>query len=403
MKRIGLALVLIVLVAAAAGYFLLSGETAGVPAQRVARGTFEDQVTTNGRVEPSEWASARAEREGVVQSVPVTKGQHVSHGTPLAILDSREAQADLASASARIDEAKATIQLLEGGGRQRELVDIDQGLRQRNSERAQVEKELAIAERLVAKSAGTKEEVRQLKDRLETIQLQIAALEARRPTIVAPADLASARARLREASAQADVARRRIELSTVRSPIEGVVYQLDAKAGAFLSPGALVANVGKVDALKVIVYVDEPELGRIRKEMPVSITWDALEGKSWTGSIEKIPTQIVPLGTRQVGELEVRIANKDNDLLPGTNVNAFIQTRKTANVLLVPKEGIRTVNGATGVFTIENGIVAWHKVEVGSSNITSSVITSGIKEGDLVALGPETALKPGSKVAPILP
>jgi HlyD family secretion protein len=402
MRRIGLALALIAVVAAALVAWRFSNETPAVPVHRIAKGVFEDQVTTNGRVEPSEWASARAEREGLVISVPVAKGQRVAKGAVLAVLDTREAQADLDTANARIEEAKATIQLLEGGGRKREIVEIEQGVRQRRAEVAQTQKDLAVAERLLSRNAGTSEEVRQLKDKLELLNLQIAGLEARRPTLVAPVDLSSAQARLREANAAASLARRRMELSTVRSPLAGVVYQLDAKPGVYLTPGVLVANVGNIDLLKVMVYVDEPELGRVRKDMPVSITWDAMEGKRWEGTIEKIPTQIVPLGTRQVGELECRIENRDQSLLPGTNVNAFIQTRKLESVLLAPKEAIRTPDGATGVYLIENGTLTWRKIETGPGSVSSTVVLSGLKAGDLVALGPETQLKPGAKVTTVL-
>ena len=398
MKRFVLLLLLVL--AVIVGYFAWSFSNAipQVPAFRVVRASFEDQVTTNGRVEPSEWASARAEKEGLVLSVPVVKGQRVAKGAPIAILDSKEAEADLSSANARIEEAQATIQLLEAGGRKREIVEIEQGIKQRNAELLQAEKELEIAERLAARNAGTKEEIRVLKDKVELLKLQISALNARRPALVGASDLVSAKARLREATASADLARRRIQMAIIRAPIEGVIYQLDAKQGSFLTPGTLVANVGRLDTLKVLVFVDEPELGRIRKSMPLTITWDAVEGKKWSGEVDKIPTQIVPLGTRQVGEVECRIENRDGDLLPGTNVNAFIQTRKQDSALLLPKEAIRNRDGVSGVYVIENSILAWRKVDLGSGNVTSSIALSGIKEGDQVALGPETNLKAGATV-----
>jgi len=403
MKRLVLALVLVVLVAAATVAWFYGTETASIPAHRLTMGVFADQITTNGKVEPSDWASARAEREGLVLSVPVAKGQRVVKGTAIAIMDSSDAQSELASASARIEESKATIQSLEAGGRKRDLVEIDQSVQQRKAEKTQAEAELAIAERLAARNAGTREEIRNLKDKIEILRLQISALEARRPILVSSSDLASAQARLKEATAAANLAQHRISLGTIRAPIDGTIYHLDAKPGAYLSPGVLVANLGKVETLKVIVYVDEPELGRIRKGMPVSITWDAIEGKSWAGTIEKIPTQIVPLGTRQVGEVECRIENRDADLLPGTNVNALIEIRKLPSVLLAPKEAIREKQGAQGVYVFENGILTWRKVELGPANVTRVVVLSGLKQGDVVALGPETNLKAGAKAEAILP
>lgn len=369
-----------------------------IPAAKLVRGSFADSVTTNGKVEPSAWASARAEREGVVLSVAVSAGQAVAQGAPLVLLDTKESQADLAAAQARIEEAKAEIATLSAGGTRRDLVEIDEAIKQKRQERALAEKDLAIAERLLAKQAGTREEVRLVKDRLDLLDLQIRGLESKRPALVGPADLSRAQARLREAQSSAEQAQRRIALGTIRSPIRGVAYQVDAKLGGYLSPGALVANIGQVDTLKVIVYVDEPELGRVAKGMPVTITWDAVDGKSWKGLVEKIPTQIVPLGTRQVGEVEVKLDNPGGVLTPGANVNASIETKEIPNALLVPKEAIRSWKGQEGVFLISNEVLEFRPVKFGSRNVVSAVALEGLKEGDLVALGPEAPLQPGLKI-----
>ncbi len=403
MKRAALAIFVVILAVAAVFVWRMTQQPPRVPVHRVARSLFEDQITTNGRVEPIEWGSARAERDGLVIQLPAQNGKSIARGAPLAVLDSREAQADLAAAMARINEAQAQLKLLESGGRQREQVDIEQSLRQRKAELAQTESELATAERLLSRNAGTRESVRKLIDQVELLRLQIDALEARRPTLVAPADLAAARARLREANSAADLARRRIEVSTIRSPLSGVVYQLEARLGSYLSPGSLVANVGRLDTVKVLVFVDEPELGRVQQGMPVTITWDALENKSWSGLVDKVPTQILPLGSRQVGEVECTIQNPNRQLLPGTNVNAFLSTRREENALLVPKDGIRIVDGEQGVYLLKAGKLTWQKISLGPGNISSSIVTAGLAEGDLVALGPDANFRPGTLVEPVEP
>lgn len=363
-----------------------------VAVQRVTRTDFVNELTTNGRVEPARWVSARAEREGLVLEVPVENGQSVARGAVLAVLDARDARADLDAAEARMAEAQALIAQLEGGGRRREVVEIDEGVRQKKALLGQAEADLATAERLLNRNAGTREEVKQAQDRVELIRLDVAALEARRPALVGAADLAAARARLREARAAAAVARRRIETAVVRAPQAGKVYQLEARVGSYLSPGALVAQVGQWDTVKVVVYVDEPELGKVKREMPVRITWDGLDGKVWRGKVDKLPTQVAPLGTRQVGEVECRVENPEGDLLPGTNVNAFIETQSRSGVVMTPKEGMRTRNGQTGVYVLAGGKVEWRVVKTAGGNVTSVIVEDGLKEGDLVVLGPEAGI-----------
>ena len=60
-----------------------------------------------------------------------------------------------------------------------------------------------------------------------------------------------------------------------------------------------MASIGKLDPVRVRVYVDEPELGRVTAGQSVRITWDALPGKEWTGVVEKRPTEVIALGTRR--------------------------------------------------------------------------------------------------------
>ena len=131
-----------------------------------------------------------------------------------------------------------------------------------------------------------------------------------------------------------------IKLPEVSAPITGIVYQFDLKPGAYLSAGDLVASIGRLDHVHVKVYVDEPDLGRVMKGMPVTITWDALPGRQWKGSVDRTPTEIVAMGARQVGEVQCDIANPDMDLLPGTNVNAVILSETVENAITIPKEAV---------------------------------------------------------------
>jgi HlyD family secretion protein len=150
------------------------------------------------------------------------------------------------------------------------------------------------------------------------------------------------------------------------------------------------------------VYVDEPDLGRVRKGIPVTITWDALPNRTWTGTVDRTPTQIVALGSRQVGEVLCVIENPGHQLLPGTNVNVEIRAAERAAVLTIPKEALRRENGQTGVFTLNGNALEWKRVEVGISATTRAEVT-GIEEGAPVALSSEKPLKSGMQVTPVFP
>jgi multidrug efflux pump subunit AcrA (membrane-fusion protein) len=134
--------------------------------------------------------------------------------------------------------------------------------------------------------------------------------------------------------------------------------------------------------------------------MPVTVTWDAKAGKEWKGSVEKVPTEITSIGTRQVGEVVCNVDNPDRELLPGTNINAAIRSREVENALAVPKEALRRENGQTGVLVLEGDHLVWRPVQTGISSITRSQVTGALKEGDMVLLPTERPLKSGDKVKP---
>ena len=167
-------------------------------------------------------------------------------------------------------------------------------------------------------------------------------------------------------------------------------------------PIYLVAKVGKLDRVRVTVYVDEPDMGKVHKGEVVIITWDALPGHQWKGEVDRLPTQVAPLGTRQVGEVSCVIENPERDLLPNANINADIQAAVITGALVLPKEALRRQGSETGVFLLQGDRVAWRKVGLGASSYTKSQILAGLQEGDAVALPTEKAMKSGSKVEPVI-
>ncbi len=373
-----------------------------IPFVRVTRDTLTSTLTTNGKVEPIQWASARAERQGVIQKIFVTRGQQVPAGAPLVAMDDSAASAELASAEAQIAGARAQERPLQQGGSAVERTDIENQLAKARLDLSTAQRDLGIAERLYDKQAGTKLDVDTAKTRVAALQEAIRGLENRRGALVEPSQKQSAQAKLQEAEAAAALARHNLELSVVHAPTGGTVYQFDERVGSYLSVGDVVANIGRLDQVRVTVYVDEPDLGRVGIGMPVTITWQAMPGRVWKGVVEKLPTQVVPLGTREVGEVSCVIENPDKDLLPGTNIDAEIQSRVVQNSIIIPKEVLRRDSGQTGVYLLGSGKrIEWRPVQIGISSLTKVQVTKGLTDRDSVALPTDKPIKVGSKVEPI--
>ncbi len=366
----------------------------------VERQRLESVLATNGKAEPVEWALARAEREGLVTELAVKPGQLVQKGAVLVALDAREARTELASAEARIAQVRADLAGLEQGGRGVDFAEIESGVRRAREDAAEAKRELETLERLVKANAAPRQELIPQQQKLTQAELQIRSLEERRSRLVDPSTIAATQARLREAQAVADQARRKIELAVVRAPLTGVAYQVDARRGAWLSPGAEVAAIGQIGRLKVVVYVDEPELGRVRAGMPVRITWDAHPDQEWKGVVDQLPARVIALNTRQVGEVTCIIDNPQLVLLPGTNVNAFIQTSVVQSALTIPKEAVRRENNQVGVFVLDGEVLRWRPVKVGVSSVTRIEVLEGLADGARVVLPSEQVLSDGLRVRP---
>jgi HlyD family secretion protein len=371
-----------------------------IPFARASRETLVSTLTTNGKVEPVEWAAIRAEGSGPVEKIFAQRGELVREGQLLLALNSAEAREALSSAQARIAQSQAELETLREGGSAPERAEIESGLARARADLANAHREYEALRRLAEKQAATQAEVLEARQVVERAELQIRALETKRSALVTKSDTTAAEARLREAQSAAATASRSIDSSQIRSPMAGILYDFDLRPGAYLQPGDVIGRVGRLDELRVAIYVDEPELGRVEKGMPVTITWDAKPGQQWKGTVEQVPTQVVPLGTRQVGEVIATIDNPDHGLIPGTNVNAEIRSRVVPNALTIPTEAVRREGGRTGVLKLQDDRILWQPVELGASSITRVQVTDGLSPGDLVALPVDRPLSGGDRVQP---
>jgi RND family efflux transporter MFP subunit len=289
------------------------------------------------------------------------------------------------------------------GGSAIALAEIDSGLRKAKLDLQAARREAASLERLVAANAATKQDLEQAQDRVRQLEAEMEGLVRKRESLLPEGGRAAAQARLQQAQQAAALARARIEQGSIKAPIAGVAYNVAVKAGAFLRPGDLVAELGRLERLRAILYVDEPELGRVGIGMPIAITWDAAPGRSWPGTVEKLPTRIVALETRQVGEVICRIDNRDGVLQPGANVNAEVRAAVAEAALTIPKEAIRRNGDRIGVLAHDGERIAWRDVRLGISSVTRVQITGGITEGEAVALPSSRALRHGDAVKAVFP
>jgi HlyD family secretion protein len=347
--------------------------------------TIVSTVSTNGKVEPVQWAAARAETAGVVRRVAVERGQKVLAGQELVALDTTSARSDLEAALAKEHEARAEATTLGQGGKPQTVADLTDSIASAQVAIEVAQRNYEATQRLAAKQAATKLQLQDAKDVVDRATLHLTALKDQKQTLVTASDRTVAEAKLRDAESTVALARHKLQLASVVAPMTGTLYQFDVKVGAYLQPGDLAGLVGQLDQVKVIVYVDEPDLGRVALDMPVTITWDARPNQKWTGRVDRLPTQVIALGTRTVGEVTTVVDNPDHDLLPGVSVNVLIISKTVNDALSIPRSALHTQNGGTGVYKLSDKKIVWVPVVTGISDVNNVQVVSGLADGDRVA------------------
>src|SRR3954453_19628384 len=124
LKKLAWLLLLAVVAAAFVWGLMRKAEPPRVNFARAKRQTLVSTLPTNGKAEPSEWQAVRAETSGVVSSAPVEDGQTVAAGAVLAAIADPALQAEIDTAQARLNEARAHLATQEAGGRPAEYTDI---------------------------------------------------------------------------------------------------------------------------------------------------------------------------------------------------------------------------------------------------------------------------------------
>jgi HlyD family secretion protein len=166
-----------------------------------------------------------------------------------------------------------------------------------------------------------------------------------------------------------------------------VVYSLPVRQGTYVNPGDLILQEADLSKVLVRAYVDEPDVARLTPGQRIEVTWDAMPGRIWLGSVNSIPASVKLHGTRNVGETTCTVPNNDFKLLPNINVGVTIVTAEHDHVLTVPREALHLDGGKPYVYLIANNELEHRNVEMAISDLTHSEITSGIPEGAKVALG----------------
>jgi HlyD family secretion protein len=346
-------------------------------------------VSTNGRVEPEVNYELHSPIATTVKEVYVQPGDQVAAGKLLMVLDDLQARARAASAESGVRAAQAGLEAATHNGTQQERQMAAADQTRVRLERDEARRSLEMLTRLNSTGAASSSEMAAARQRLETAEANLKAVEQGTVNRYSPAEVERARAALADAQASLMEARQVLAHTVVRAPATGTIYHLNAGRTEFVEEGKLLLQLADLHHERVRAYFDEPEIGRLAVGQKIQIKWDAKQGRIWNGHIELTPITVINLGTRSVGEVLVKIDDLDGELLPDTNVTVKATISSEPNTLSIPREALHSENSKTYVYKVVKGELQKTYVTVGTLNLTQVAILSGLAEGDLVATGTE--------------
>ena len=365
---------------------LSRGDAVPVQAASVGRGTIRSVVSTNGKVEPLRNFEAHAPVGTTVKRILVKEGDHVRRGQLLVQLDDADARSQAARALSQIRAAQAGSSEIQSGGSREETLTLESELVKARTSRDAAQHNLEALQRLQQQGAASSGEVIEAQNQLARLSADLKLLEQKQKSRYSPQEIARVEAQTTEAQAAYAAAEDVLNQLSIRAPFDGVVYSLPIHLGAYVNPGDLVLQEADFSKVLVRAFVDEPDVGRLAPGQTIEVTWDAVPGRVWNGTVSTIPATVKLHGSRNVGETTCVVDNHDFKLLPNINVGVTIVTAEHRDVLTLPREAVRLDDSKPYVYEIVNNELRRRTLQTSISNLTQVEVTGGIPENTLVAL-----------------
>jgi HlyD family secretion protein len=225
---------------------------------------------------------------------------------------------------------------------------------------------------------------------LKNAEIYLAVLAGR----VVPADATgTALLQLEQARLAVQNAQANLDAAKLTAPFSGTITEVSGMVGDQVSPGTKAFRIDDLSQMKVDVQVSEVDINSVQVGQPVTLTFDAISGKTFKGKVLEVAQAGDPVQGAVNFTVTVGLTNPDASVKPGMTAAVTITVKQVNNVLLVPNRAVRLVNDQRVVYILINGQAKEVSVTLGASSDTMSEVTSSdLKVGDLIILNPPSTL-----------
>ncbi len=299
-----------------------------------------------GALFPREHAVLSAEVEGAVVAVTADFGDRVIAGQAMMTINPREYQLKVESAQAALDQVRARL----------------------SNSQARYARARAL------KAEGT----------ISAEQFDALAAQEQ----VDKADVESAEKALA-------MARKKLGDTAIKAPFAGSVQKRMVSLGEYVAPGKQIYELIATDPIKLRCPMPERLVPLAKVGMTVKLGIDAKPGAQYSGTITRIAPALDDASRTLL--IEAEVANPTGELKPGFFAHVTMDLGRD-RALFVPTSAVLRYAGVARVFVVENGQVRAREVTTGSIVGGEMEITTGLKEGDRVAVSDVDRLADGTLV-----
>lgn len=346
----------------------------------VRQGELVRTVNAPGSIEPKTKVQISAQVSARITDLPFREGQSVRKGDVLVRLDARDL-------SALVESAQANMMAEEAR------------LRGNEAQLTQSKSELARARQLF----DSKDVARSALDESESVALRAqSAVDATKQGIAA-------------ANAAIVRAKKDLENSVIIAPFDGTIVRLNAEVGELVvigtlnNAGSVIMEVADLGVMLMKARVDESNIAPVRAGQAAKVYINAYSNRKFVGAVERVGLKRL-VSSDGTGYFEVEVlVDKPTDILLGSGLtcNADIAVERFADVLMVPSQAVldrrldampesvrssplidRTKAFVRVVFMMEGGKAVPKAVVTGASDLTDTIVLSGLSVGDKVISGP---------------
>jgi RND family efflux transporter MFP subunit len=324
-----------------------------------------------GAIRSANTAVLAAQLSGTVREIRVNAGDHVKRGQLLAVLDDRNARAQVQGAEAGVAEA------IQGEA------EVKEALKAATADRKFAEATFDRYKALLAKNSLSRQEFDGAEARYGAALAHERSLEAKKQQIMA---------RQQQARSQQDSAQTYLSFSRIVSPLDGVVTAKSVDAGTVVMPGAPVLTVEETTHYRLEASLPEEYLPDAKAGDSVSIS---TEHGQFAGRV----AEVVPAADVTSHSFLVKIDLPHDCKCRSGEYGQASFPIGAAQRLAVPGSAVVEHGELQGIFVVAaDGNVEYRLVKTGKTFGKRVEILSGLAAGEKVAISQTDRLRDGARV-----